>query len=221
MIKYSILPYLGDFLIMKKMHILLVEIMSILFSKAKKISLADIIASFALIAAVALNLLFPQSLGAYFETANSSAEHDIYGAKMYDDVFLSDIEGPEFKDEFQAHIINDNTLLAFKSPPNKDYVVSSRMWLFVTAYSSTPDQTDSTPFIMASGNHVYDGAVAANFLPLGTKVRFPTLYGDKVFTVEDRMNKRYYYKADVWMPTRWQAQQFGLRNVPIEVLREI
>lgn len=90
----------------------------------------------------------------------------------------------------------------------------------VTAYSSTPDQTDDSPFIMASGKHVYDGAIAANFLPLGTKVRFPEMYGDKIFIVEDRMNKRYSYKMDIWMKTRQEAQKFGLRKLKYEIVKE-
>lgn len=92
--------------------------------------------------------------------------------------------------------------------------------IMVSAYSSTPDQTDDSPFIMASGRHVYNGAIAANFLPLGSKVRFPDLYGDKVFTVEDRMNKRYQYKMDIWMETRQQALNFGLRKLKYEVVKE-
>jgi len=43
----------------------------------------------------------------------------------------------------------------------------------VTAYSSTPDQSDDTPFIPASGSTVHPGTLAANFLRFGTKVRFP------------------------------------------------
>ena len=127
----------------------------------------------------------------------------------------------EFK-EYIAHItIGETGFLAIKSPPNKTQVVVSRMWIFVTAYSSTPDQTDDTPFITASGSHVRDGIIAANFLSIGTKVRFPTMYGDKIFVVEDRMNPRYTYRADIWMRTRHEAKQFGLRNLPIEVIREI
>lgn len=87
----------------------------------------------------------------------------------------------------------------------------------VTAYSSTPDQTDSTPFITANGTHVKDGIVAANFLPFGAKIKLPEVYGDKVFTVEDRMNKRYYYRLDIWMPTREAAKQFGVQYLEVEI----
>jgi len=88
----------------------------------------------------------------------------------------------------------------------------------LSAYSSTPDQTDSTPFIMASGKHVYDGAIAANFLPFGTKVKFPKLFGDKIFIVEDRMHERFSDRADIWMETRQAAINFGLRRLVIEIV---
>ncbi|MBU1176849.1 3D domain-containing protein [Patescibacteria group bacterium] len=96
-------------------------------------------------------------------------------------------------------------------------VTESRVVL-VTAYSSTPDQTDSTPFITASGSHVRDGIVACNFLSFGTYVRFPDMYGDKVFVVEDRMALRNSHKIDIWFNTRWEAIQFGARNIRVEVL---
>jgi len=143
-----------------------------------------------------------------------------YGISSEEYLFMKP-EFFEFK-EYIAHItIGETGFLAIKSPPNKTQVVVSRMWIFVTAYSSTPDQTDDTPFITASGSHVRDGIIAANFLRIGTKVRFPTMYGDKIFVVEDRMNPRYTYRADIWMRTREEAKQFGLRNLPIEVIREI
>lgn len=88
----------------------------------------------------------------------------------------------------------------------------------VTAYSSTVDQTDSTPFITANGSHVYDGTIAANFLPFGTKVKFPEYSGDKIYTVEDRMNKRYNYKIDIWFTTRQDALEFGKQTLYYEVV---
>ena len=88
--------------------------------------------------------------------------------------------------------------------------------VLVTAYSSTVDQCDSTPFITANGTHVHDGTIAANFLKFGTKVRFPSLYGDKIFIVEDRMKSN--YKVDIWFPTRQEALNFGAKRVEIEIL---
>lgn len=88
----------------------------------------------------------------------------------------------------------------------------------LTAYSSTVDQTDDTPFIAASGKHVYDGMIAANFLPFGTKVKIPELFGDKVFTVHDRMNRRYTERVDIWFAERQDALNFGIRTAEIIIL---
>lgn len=98
-------------------------------------------------------------------------------------------------------------------------VVANQRWVTVTAYSSTHDQTDSTPFITASGTDVRDGIVACNFLRFGTRVRFPDIYGDKVFVVEDRMALKNNHKIDVWFETREDAKQFGVQKLKVEVLK--
>jgi 3D (Asp-Asp-Asp) domain-containing protein len=90
-------------------------------------------------------------------------------------------------------------------------------YVTVTAYSSTVDQCDDTPFITANGKWVYDGLVAANFLKFGTEIKIPEYFGDKVFTVNDRMNPKYNSRVDVWMPTREAAVQFGARYLKIEI----
>jgi 3D (Asp-Asp-Asp) domain-containing protein len=89
----------------------------------------------------------------------------------------------------------------------------------VTAYSSTPSQTDDSPFITASNKHVRDGIVANNMLPFGTKIRIPELYGDKIFVVEDRMNKRMgNHRFDIWFSSYKEAKTFGVKTVEIEIL---
>ncbi len=94
--------------------------------------------------------------------------------------------------------------------------------VIATAYSSTVEQCDSTPCITASGynvcEHGEENIIAANFLPLGAKVRIPDLYGTKVFTVEDRMNPRYDARIDLWKKDRNTAITFGKRLVKIEVV---
>lgn len=101
----------------------------------------------------------------------------------------------------------------------KQHYLPVKMKVTVTGYSSTPDQTDDTPFITASGKRVRDGIVAANFLRFSTKIKIPELFGDKVFIVEDRMNRRYYDRVDVWFPTRGEALRFGKHtNVEIIIL---
>ncbi|MFH1192794.1 MAG: 3D domain-containing protein [Candidatus Jorgensenbacteria bacterium] len=90
--------------------------------------------------------------------------------------------------------------------------------VWVTAYSSSPDETDSTPFTTAMNSETHDGIVAANFLPLGSKIKIPALFGDKVFLVEDRMHRRKTDFVDVWMATKEAAQHFGITRAVVEVL---
>lgn len=92
------------------------------------------------------------------------------------------------------------------------------MLMTVTAYSSEVGQTDSTPFITAFGTRVRDGIVATNCLPKGALVRFPEVFGDKEFVVEDRMNSRYYYRMDIWMAETQDAINFGAKTLKVEIL---
>ena len=90
----------------------------------------------------------------------------------------------------------------------------------VTGYSSSVNETDSTPFITASGSYVRDGVAASNFLPFGTKFKLPKLFGDRVFTVEDRMNARFNGTnyVDVWFAEKSDAVHLGTRSAQMEIL---
>lgn len=91
-------------------------------------------------------------------------------------------------------------------------------FVWVTAYASVPNETDGTPFTTANGDHVHDGVIAANWLPFGTQVEIPALFGDKVFTVEDRMNTAFNHRADIWMPNVNDALNFGIQHAVVIVL---
>ncbi len=119
--------------------------------------------------------------------------------------------------EVQLPLIDGTSLFARGTSAQPDVKVT-RIMVTTTAYSSTPDQTDDTPFVTASGTRVRDGVVAANFLSLGTQIRIPELYGDKVFTVEDRMHFRKGYQVDIWFPNKIEALDFGAKITTIEVL---
>ena len=117
--------------------------------------------------------------------------------------------------------ISDSFLVGINEPASRILQLqkpNKTIWVTATAYSSTPDQTWGNPFITASGTHVRDGVVAANFLPLGTLIKIPDIYGDKVFIVEDRMNKRYWERIDLWFPDRQSAKNFGIKQVRIEII---
>jgi len=98
---------------------------------------------------------------------------------------------------------------------NSDLVINS---LTITAYSSEPEQTDNDPFITASGKSVRSGIIAANFLPFGTKIKIPEVFGDKVFTVEDRMARKHSDKVDVWFSSEREALRFGVKTADIVIL---
>ena len=119
-------------------------------------------------------------------------------------------------------IVEQNTLLATLPPylerKASPEFVNEGIVRVITAYSSTVDQTNSEPFITASGEWVRDGIVAANFLPFGTKIRIPSVFGEKVFTVTDRMHPRNGEKIDIWFPSREEAIKFGVRRAEIEIL---
>lgn len=112
-----------------------------------------------------------------------------------------------------------NDAKPFGTLPKAEGVTTPRKTLKVevTAYTSRAEETDSTPFTTANGTRVHDGVLATNLLPFGTKVRIPALSGDKVYTVEDRMNSRYQNNVDIWTDDVNVARQIGRRNVMIEV----
>jgi 3D (Asp-Asp-Asp) domain-containing protein len=115
--------------------------------------------------------------------------------------------------------VQKNSLSVLSNPTNPAPRVVKKLPVVVTAYSSTPSQTDDSPFVTASGSYVRDGVIANNYLPFGTRVRIPEIYGDKVFVVEDRMNyKKGNYHVDVWFSDYWQALGFGVKRTTIEVL---
>jgi 3D (Asp-Asp-Asp) domain-containing protein len=106
-----------------------------------------------------------------------------------------------------------------KNPLLREEIVRARIKMIVTGYSSTPDQTDETPYITASGTYVREGLVANNLFPFGTKIKIPEIFGPKIFIVEDRLNpKKSYYHIDVWFTTKQEALNFGKKITYIEIL---
>lgn len=113
-------------------------------------------------------------------------------------------------------IAQDSALIATGKPTAA--VQSKKITVSITAYSSHPDETDDTPFLTASGTQTRDGVIAANFLPFGTVVRIPELFGDKTFVVEDRMHRKFSQRVDIWMPSKREAILFGKAVSEIEIV---
>ena len=118
--------------------------------------------------------------------------------------------------------ITINVELKGKLPQSHDADVKWSNQVVITAYNSEPGQTDDSPCITANGFNVCENGeedtVAANFLPFGSKVKIPELFGERVFTVRDRMNRRFSNRVDVWMQEKPDAVNFGVKIAKIVVL---
>ena len=130
-------------------------------------------------------------------------------------------------------VLYSNTALAVESSPTyhkpqvlatKEEEENQRMWVRLTAYAPLDPGAQEgmcfsgDPSVTASGTLSREGIVAANFLQFGTKIKIPSLYGDRIFTVEDRMSSRYTNTVDVLVSSRQEAFNFGTRRAYIEIL---
>lgn len=148
-----------------------------------------------------INILYPQAVVSENELIISKSSPEINS-------------GLEYKGLLETKNAENIKYLpiALEKRPKKTFQLT------VTAYSSTPDQTSGNPFITASGERVRDGIIAYNHLPLGTKVRFPEVFPEKNFVIKDRLPEgASTYLADMWVPTREEAKQWGAKILKIEV----
>lgn len=162
---------------------------------------------------VALSLLFPHTTEARDKTS------DININKLDYEATIEEVIVKSHKNMVKSNSGAADNKIAKKEPKIK---IARTINVTASAYTSTPDQCWGNPFITASGKRVYDGLIAANGLKFGTKVRFPEMYGDKVFTVDDRMSSRYgASKVDIWMDgPRSKALNFGRRYLKMEILAD-
>ena len=144
-----------------------------------------------------------ESLQIYLQLNGSTKKEINNSPPMYRPVYIVDSQPIDIDAYLREYFTN-------KVPQKTIYVN-------VTAYSSNKDQTDGGPYTTAYGTPVRDGIVAANFLPVGTVVRFPDKFGNKLFVVEDRMNERYSFQADIWMSDQEEAKKFGIQFLKVEI----
>jgi 3D (Asp-Asp-Asp) domain-containing protein len=84
----------------------------------------------------------------------------------------------------------------------------------ITQYTPRPEETDSMPFITASGKRVEEGMIANNCLEFGTIVEIE----NEFYVVEDRMNKRFSCNHfDILVFDLGKAIEFGKRNMTVTV----
>lgn len=153
------------------------------------------------------------------ETVFAAGESFGASQKMVKLFFEDDIEeAPALKNSIK-HIEEARKIAEHSSKAPRSVTVVA------TAYSSNVDETDSDPCTTANGFNVCknnsENVIAANFLPFGTRVQIPELYGDRTFTVHDRMNSRYGRgRIDIWMKTKNSARQFGVKRTRMEIIDE-
>ncbi len=129
-------------------------------------------------------------------------------------------------------IVDDNVKIEVlkigQSRPNQNVSTEKPVTvvnMVITAYTSDVAQTDDSPCKTASGLDVckrdIEDIVATNFnwLPFGTRVKIPELFGDRVFIVHDRMNRRYTQRLDVWMKSYDDAVKFGKQYAAVEIYK--
>lgn len=95
----------------------------------------------------------------------------------------------------------------------------TRAEFIATAYSSSLDECDNTPFITASGQRVRWGIVAADKkYPFGTKIYIP--YFQQVFEVQDRGGAIRGNRIDIWFPSKEAAVKFGVKRLICFIVSE-
>jgi len=126
-------------------------------------------------------------------------------------------------DKDAARIASSSAVVATSTPVKVPAKVIKESVHTLTAYNSEAAQTDDTPCVTANGfdvcKHAVEDTIAANFLPMGTKVKIPELFGERIFTVRDRMNVKHPNRVDVWMKSRQSAVNFGVKVAKIQVLK--
>jgi len=107
----------------------------------------------------------------------------------------------------------------------KEEEVAKEMWVALTAYAPLDPGAiegmcySGNPAITASGTNVREGVVATNLFDFGTRIRIPSLFGDRIFVVEDRMSSRFTNTVDIFVHSRQEASSFGRKGATIEVLK--
>lgn len=142
-------------------------------------------------------------------------------------VMADQIEGEyglsQKQENLVKNIAEEESDFVNKLPENKDVIkVRQSSYRVITAYNSEIGQTDNSPCTTATGfdvcKHGIEDTIAANFLSFGSKVKIPELFGERIFTVRDRMNARFSDRVDIWMIKKSDAIKLGVKYVKVEVL---
>lgn len=117
--------------------------------------------------------------------------------------------------------LDDKLVIKFNRLNNKLllYAAINKILVTATAYSASKSECDDTPFITASGKNVRSNIIAVSrdlykSLPFGSKVKI----NNKIYIVDDLMNKRWKKRIDFFMWSKSQAKTYGNRKVIMQVM---
>jgi 3D (Asp-Asp-Asp) domain-containing protein len=106
-----------------------------------------------------------------------------------------------------------------KELPTKKIVAvnGTKVMAEISGYTSSVDETDSTPFITASGQRTRYGIIAC---PSRFKFGQEVIINGKTYECQDRMNARYRDKNnfDIWFETKAEAFAWGRRTVEVTIV---
>lgn len=95
----------------------------------------------------------------------------------------------------------------------------------ITSYRSVKEQTDDTPFITSTGDHVHSEGVALS-RDLLSRWGGPISYGDVVYiegygtkVVNDCMNARHTNAVDMWVSSYAEEKEVGVRRGKVWIIK--
>ena len=84
----------------------------------------------------------------------------------------------------------------------------------VTAYTSSENETDSTPYLTAAQTATRDGVIACpRYIPFFTVVEIDS----KKYSCEDRMALKHPDRWDIWMASYEDAIEFGIKKLIVKI----
>lgn len=98
--------------------------------------------------------------------------------------------------------------------PAQEYIIEVAT---ITAYTSSPDETDDTPFENAAGTMPRPGSIACpTRYPFGTVVSIE----GKLYRCDDRMAAKFRNEShfDIWMESKADAFEFGRQSLTVVIM---
>ena len=119
----------------------------------------------------------------------------------------------------------DTTIKKTQPKPTSQEISPIRVNATVYSYNNEISQTDSDFNTMANGKQVFEGAIANNCLKFGTEVAIKIqeigkLEVYRVYTVSDRMNRRYGCDIfDIFSFDKQWSKNWGKQNKEVLILK--